>query len=63
MKIFIVGSTGMLGRECKEVLEQDHEVICPDKDEVDIISWDVVIEHLGEVAPDVIINCALDSQI
>ena len=58
MKIFIVGSTGMLGSECKTILEQDHEVICPGKDEVDVISWDVVIEQLGEVAPDVIINCA-----
>jgi len=58
MKIFILGSTGMLGSECKEVLGQDHEVICPGKDEVDIISWDVVIENLAEVAPDVVINCA-----
>ena len=58
MKIFIIGSTGMLGSECKAVLGQEHEVICPGKDEVDVISWDVVIEKLAEVAPDVIINCA-----
>ncbi|MBW1780895.1 MAG: NAD(P)-dependent oxidoreductase [Deltaproteobacteria bacterium] len=57
MKIFIVGSTGMLGSECKNVLSQDHEVISPNKKEVDIISWDVVIESLTEVSPDVILNC------
>ena len=57
MKIFIIGSTGMLGSECKNVLGQDHEVICPDKKDVAIVSWDVVIESLTEVSPDVILNC------
>ncbi|MBW1734922.1 MAG: NAD(P)-dependent oxidoreductase [Deltaproteobacteria bacterium] len=58
MKILITGSTGMLGSECREVFSRDHEVICPAKDDMDIISWDVVIEKLGEISPDVIINCA-----
>jgi dTDP-4-dehydrorhamnose reductase len=57
MKIFIVGSTGMLGSECKKVLARDHEVICPGKKEVNIVSWDVVIESLTRVSPDVILNC------
>jgi len=57
MKIFIVGSTGMLGSECKKVFSQDHEVFCPSKKDVNIISWDVVIESLTEVSPDVILNC------
>lgn len=57
MKIFIVGSTGMLGSECKKILGRDHEVICPGKKEVNIISWDLVIESLTEVSPDVILNC------
>lgn len=57
MKIFIVGSTGMLGSECRNVLGRDHEVICPGKKEVNIVSWDVVIESLTEVSPDVILNC------
>jgi dTDP-4-dehydrorhamnose reductase len=58
MKILILGCTGMLGKECKEVLGQDHEVITPDKKELDIISWDGVIENLQEVLPDVVLNCA-----
>jgi len=57
MKIFIVGSTGMLGSECRKVLSGDHEVFCPERKEVNIANWDVVIESLTEVSPDVILNC------
>jgi len=58
MKILILGSTGSLGTECKKVLGQDNEIIAPDKTEMDIISWDGVIENLQKYAPDVILNCA-----
>ncbi len=58
MKILILGSTGMLGRECKALLSQDHEVIAPDKKEMDIVSWDGVIENLEKHLPDVVLNCA-----
>lgn len=58
MKILLLGSNGMLGRDCKEVLEPDFEVIAPDKNELDIISWDVVIDNLNQMSPDIIINCA-----
>lgn len=57
MKIFIVGKTGMVGSECRKVLSRDHELICPGKKEVNIISWDGVIESLTESSPDVILNC------
>jgi dTDP-4-dehydrorhamnose reductase len=58
MKILILGSTGMLGSECKAVFSLDNEVIGPDKKEMDIISWDGVIDNLQRVSPDVVINCA-----
>ena len=58
MKILILGSTGMLGSECGNVLGQDHEIVAPDKKQLDIISWDGVIENLQELSPDVIVNCA-----
>jgi dTDP-4-dehydrorhamnose reductase len=58
MKILLLGSNGMLGRDCKEVLEPYFEVIAPDKNELDIISWDVVIDNLNQMSPDIIINCA-----
>jgi dTDP-4-dehydrorhamnose reductase len=58
MRILLLGGTGMLGSECKSVLSQEHEVVAPDKTELDIISWDGVIENLQEVSPDVVVNCA-----
>lgn len=58
MKILIAGSSGRLGRECKEVLGEGHEVIAPSKKDLDIISWDGVIECLQDVSPDVVLNCA-----
>ncbi len=57
MKIFIFGSSGMLGSECRKVFDQDHEVVCPDKKSVDIVSWDMVIESLTDADPDAIVNC------
>jgi dTDP-4-dehydrorhamnose reductase len=58
MKILILGSGGMLGSECKDVLGQDHDVISPDKKEMNIISWDGVIQNFQEISPDVVLNCA-----
>lgn len=58
MRILIVGSSGMLGSECKQLLGQNHEVITPEKKDLDIVSWDRVIENLQRISPDVILNCA-----
>jgi dTDP-4-dehydrorhamnose reductase len=57
MEIFLLGGTGMLGSEFRGVLSQSHELVAPDKKEVDIISWDVVIENLQKSTPDVVLNC------
>jgi len=46
MKILLLGGSGMLGSDCKEVLSSDYQVIAPSKNELDIISWDVVIENI-----------------
>ena len=58
MRILLIGSTGMLGSDCREVLSEDYEIIAPDKKELDIISWDRVIETFQEVNPDIVLNCA-----
>ena len=58
MKVLILGSTGMLGSECKRVFAPGNEVITPDRKKLDIISWDGVIENLQETEPDIVINCA-----
>lgn len=58
MRIFIVGSSGMLGSECRKVFSGDHQVFCPEKREFNITNWDMVIEGLAAVSPHVILNCA-----
>ncbi|SPD73448.1 putative dTDP-4-dehydrorhamnose reductase [uncultured Desulfobacterium sp.] len=58
MKILITGSTGMLGSECKKVLSEEHQVIAPGKNEMDITNWDGVINNLQKISPDVVLNCA-----
>ena len=58
MKILITGGTGMLGGQCAKVLESEHEVLCPEKEELDIVSWDMVIDMFDHISPDAVINCA-----
>jgi dTDP-4-dehydrorhamnose reductase len=58
MKILLLGSSGMLGNDCKDVLSSDYEIIAPDREELDITSWDGVIEKMQKVSPDVVLNCA-----
>jgi len=57
MKILILGATGGLGSDCRKVLGQEHEVICPGKEDVDVVSWDVVIEAFDSLSPDIVLNC------
>jgi dTDP-4-dehydrorhamnose reductase len=57
MKILILGATGGLGSDCRKVLGKEHEVICPGKEEVDVVSWDVVIEAFDTISPDIVLNC------
>ena len=48
----------MLGGQCAKVLESEHEVLCPEKEELDIVSWDRVIDMFDHISPDAVINCA-----
>jgi dTDP-4-dehydrorhamnose reductase len=58
MRILLTGSSGQLGSECKEVLKGDNEIISPNKEELDITSWDKVIMSIDQLSPDIILNCA-----
>lgn len=58
MKILLLGSKGMLGKACKDVLDEGNEVVAPEKKELDIISWDKVIEGLHTIGPEIVLNCA-----
>lgn len=58
MRILLTGSSGQLGSECKRVLKDDYEIISPNKEELDITSWDKVIMSIDQLSPDIILNCA-----
>jgi len=58
MKVLLLGGSGMLGSDCKGVLSEEYEVISPSSKDLDIISWDMVIENLQKIKPHIIINCA-----
>lgn len=53
----------MLGSECRKVLGGDEEIVAPDKKELDITSWDKVIDKLQHIRPDVILNCAAFTRV
>lgn len=58
MKILLVGSSGMLGNDCMEVLSRGNELITPRRTEMDITRWDEVIETLQTFLPHAVVNCA-----
>jgi len=58
MKLIIIGSSGLLGSDCLKVMSQDFDVIAPMKKELDIVSWDKVIEFMQRNHPDIVLNCA-----
>jgi dTDP-4-dehydrorhamnose reductase len=58
MKILLLGGSGLLGSDCKEVLSQEYEVISPSSKDLDIISWDMVIETMQKIKPHIVLNCA-----
>jgi dTDP-4-dehydrorhamnose reductase len=57
-RILIVGSAGQLGRELQRSFAGDGELICCDRDEVDISDPDQVRNLVQTVAPDLILNAA-----
>jgi dTDP-4-dehydrorhamnose reductase len=63
MRILLLGSTGMLGSDCKAVLSADHQVMAPERKELDIRSWDGVVENLLKSHPEVILNCVAFSDV
>ncbi len=57
-KIILYGSTGMLGSDCKEVLQKEFKLITPTHRDLDITRWDDIIEHMGKHRPHILLNCA-----
>jgi len=63
MKILLTGGKGMLGSDCRKVLGQDYDIVAPEKKELDIVSWDNVIEKLQHIRPSIILNCAAFTKV
>lgn len=57
MKILILGAKGSLGQTFVD-LYQDHQVSAWDRDELDIINEEMVMQKISELSPDIVINCA-----
>lgn len=57
MKILIIGSKGMLGQYVTQVLK-DYDLVCWDKDQLDITNQNQVNTKIVQLVPDIIINCA-----
>lgn len=57
-KILILGSQGNLGNVLVKDFSSDYEVIAWDKEDIDITDEDLVINKIGEIKPEFIINTA-----
>lgn len=57
MKILITGANGMLAKAVRNEFKEE-ELICTDVEELDITNLEAVQEFVGNVKPDLIINCA-----
>jgi len=58
MRIAIVGSEGMLGRDLSSYLGDRHEVVGLDIADIDIREREQTAAKIGELRPQLIINCA-----
>ncbi|MBX4187434.1 MAG: dTDP-4-dehydrorhamnose reductase [Candidatus Doudnabacteria bacterium] len=57
MRVLILGAKGSLGQTFVD-LYQDHEVFAWDREELDITDEEAVGQKIGELKPNLIINCA-----
>jgi len=58
-KIFLTGSTGMVGRNiCEYFLNSDFEMFTPSSKELNLINFSDVKNYLSKIKPDLVIHCA-----
>lgn len=58
MRIAVIGSKGMLGRDLADWLGARHEVVGLDIDDIDIREREGTVAKIGELRPQLIVNCA-----
>ena len=57
-RILITGSTGFIGKNIKEKLENKYDIVAPDRKELDLTNTEAVREYLKEQRFDVVIHSA-----
>jgi len=63
MKILVTGARGMLAHDLIPILREEHEVIAPAKEDLDITLRDNVYQAMRKNSPDLVINCAAYTQV
>ena len=63
MKIMILGGKGQLGSDCTNVLNETHDVMSVDLEELDITDISQVEAVAGNFGADVIVNCAAFTRV
>jgi dTDP-4-dehydrorhamnose reductase len=63
MRILLTGARGLLGSECVRVLHPRHDLLTPDRGELDITAAPQVDEVVARFRPEVILNCAAFTQV
>ena len=56
MKILILGGRGNLGTQLTRILSADYEVVSWDRDDLDVLDFDLLAEKVRELKPSLIIN-------
>jgi len=63
MKVIVAGSKGMLAQDLIPLLNEQHETISFDQDQVDITDKEHVFDFVGSAKPDLVMNCAAYNQV
>lgn len=63
MKVIITGSNGQLGKELTKQMYGKYELICTDRESLDILNFEKVEKFIIEKKPDVVINCAAHTAV
>lgn len=61
MKVLILGSNGFIGKNLKEYLQSfaEYELLCPTRNELDLLDEDIVRQYLKTNTPDVVVDAAV----
>jgi dTDP-4-dehydrorhamnose reductase len=62
-RILLIGKTGQIGRELECVLTPLHDVIAPDRAQLDLTNADSIQRVIAEVKPEIVINAAAYTQV